>query len=177
MIVDQQHRAVVVAIGCVPAEMDLANILHREIIDERGCVEPVIDRLYEQIVDVEEKPATGTPHDLPQELHLAHRHVGEGHIGGWVLESHAPPEPVLHLVDILADARQRLLRVGQRQEIVEIDAVVARPGEMLREERGLVALDQRFDPAKMLPIKRARAPSDSPTPCNETGYRSRMAPR
>ena len=68
------------------------------------------------------------------------------------------PEPVLHLVDMLADARQRLLRVGQRQEIVEIDAVVARPGEMLREERGLVALDQRFEPAKMRPIERARAP-------------------
>ena len=104
-------------------------------------------------------------HHLAQERDLAHRRIGEGHIGGRVLEQHGPPQHLLHLVDMRAHTRQRLLGVGQRQKVVEIDAVMARPGEMLGEERGLVAGDER--PRQRCSRSRGPLPPiDSPTPCS-----------
>ena len=52
------------------------------------------------------------------------------------------PIAVLHLVDVSADMRQRYLVVGQRQQIVEEDAVMRGPGEMLGEQRRLIDIDQ-----------------------------------
>jgi hypothetical protein len=68
----------------------------------------------------------------------------------------------LHLLDMLADTRERLLGVRQRQEVVEIDAVMARPGEMLGEERGLVARDERFQAPEMLAVEGAASADRQP---------------
>src|SRR3989304_3376188 len=119
MVVDQKRRAVVVAVGSMPAKMNLAYMLDREGVDEGPRVEAVIDGLDEHIVDVEQKPATRAPHHLAQELDLAHCRTGEGHIGGGILEQHAAAEGILHLVDMLAHPRKSLFRVRQRQEGVE----------------------------------------------------------
>jgi len=59
---------------------------------------------------------------------------------------------------MLAYPRKRLFRVRQRQEVVEIDGVMARPGEMLREERRLVPGDQGLKAVEMLPVECPTAP-------------------
>ena len=69
--------------------------------------------------------------DLAQELDLAHGRALEGDIGRGILEQHLPPKRLLHLVDVVGDAGKRLGVVGNRQKVVEIDAVMGRPGEML----------------------------------------------
>ena len=68
-----------------------------------------------------------------------------------------PPKRLLHLVDVVADAGKRLGVVGNRQKVVEIDAVMGRPGEMLGEQRRLVAVDQALEPREMLAVERPGA--------------------
>jgi hypothetical protein len=63
---------------------------------------------------------------------------------------------------MLADAGKRLVGVRQRQKIVEIDAVMARPGEMLREARGSIALHQSLKPCEVLPVERGTAANGKP---------------
>ena len=80
------------------------------------------------VVDIEKKATACPIRNGPQELGLAHRALGEGKIGGGVFQKHPPPEHLLDLVDVVADAGLRGLGIGERQEIVEIGAAVARPG-------------------------------------------------
>ena len=55
------------------------------------------------------------------------------------------------------DAGKRLGVVGNRQKIVEIDAVMGRPGEMLGEQRRLVAVDHALEPREVLAVERPGA--------------------
>src|SRR3990170_3718406 len=162
MVVDQQRRTALVAVDSMPAKINLADMLDREGVDEGSRVEAMIDGLDEYIVDVEQKPAPRAPHHLAQEFDLAHSRPGEGHIGGGILEQHPAADCLLHLVDMLAYPLKRLFRVRQRQEVVEIDGVMARPGEVLGEERGLVAGDQHLEAAEMLPVECPAAPDREP---------------
>jgi hypothetical protein len=64
----------------------------------------VIDGGHIDVIDVEQEPATGTVHDLAQELDLAHGRVLEGDIGRGILEQHLTLECFLHLVDVVGHA-------------------------------------------------------------------------
>ena len=57
--------------------------------------------------------------------------LGECDVGRRVLEQHLPPQLLLHLVDMIADQRERRVSIGQRQQVVEEGIVMARPGKML----------------------------------------------
>ena len=46
---------------------------------------------------------------------------------------------------------------------------MGRPGEMLGEERRLVARDERSQAPEMLAVEGAAPPIDSPTPCSDMG--------
>ena len=109
------------------------------------------------VVHVEQEPAAGAVDDLAQELDLAHGRVLEGDIGRGILQQHLAPERLLHLVDVVGDAGKRLVVVGNRQKIVEIDAVMGRPGEMLGEQRRLVAVDHALQAREMLAVERPGA--------------------
>jgi hypothetical protein len=61
---------------------------------------------------------------------------------------------LLHFVDMLAHARKRGPRVRQRQQVVEIGRLVRRPGEMLRDKRRLVALDESAEAGEMGLVER-----------------------
>ena len=115
MVVDQERGIVVVAVNGMTAEMNFADMLDGEFVDEGSRIEAVIDGLDVHIVHVEQKPAAGAARNLAQERDLAHRRIGESDIGGGILEQHPAPERLLHLLDMVADARERLLGVGQRQ--------------------------------------------------------------
>ena len=55
---------------------------------------------------------------------------------------------------MLGDAGQRLRRIGQRQQVIEVDAAVRRPGEMLGEALRLIAVAKRFQSRQMVAIER-----------------------
>ena len=159
MAVDQQKVALVVRLLGMPGEMDLAHMLERKIgeIGERGVA--VIGGRDEDVVDVEQQAASGAPDKLADEIRLAHRRFREDDIGRRVLEQDRAADRLLHLVDVIGDARKRRLRVGQRQQIVEIGRVVGRPGEMLGNKRRLVAIDERLEAPEMRLVERLR-PAD-----------------
>ncbi|GFO83370.1 MAG: hypothetical protein A49_29970 [Methyloceanibacter sp.] len=102
----------------------------------------MIDGLHEDVVDVEQQTASGSADDGAQELDLAHRRLGIGHIGRWIFEKHWPRHRIVHFVDVIADAGERCIRIGQRKKIVQIDGVVTGPREMLGKEAGLIAVSK-----------------------------------
>jgi len=65
---------------------------------------------------------------------------------------------------MLGDPRERRRVVRQRQQIVEIDAVMRRPREMLRKAFRPVAVAQGLESREMVAIERFIAPIESPTP-------------
>ena len=78
----------------------------------------MIDRVDVDVVDIEERLATGTAGNRGNELPLAHGVVFEANIGGNVFDEERSAERGLHDVDALANERQRFLGERQRQEIV-----------------------------------------------------------
>ena len=57
---------------------------------------------------------------------------------------------------MLRDMGDRLVRVGQGQEVVEEGALVSRPGQVLGNEGRLEALGDRGQPLKMGAVERSR---------------------
>jgi hypothetical protein len=85
---------------------------------------------------------------------FVHRARLEGEVGGRVLEQDAAAEHLLDLLDMLGDPGKRRLGVGQRQQVVEEDPLVGRPGQMLGDKAGLVALTKAFEPCEMRLVER-----------------------
>ena len=153
MGVDQQRIAVVVALGRVAGEVDLADQLDREAVDIGDRIVLLVGGRDVDVVDVEEKTAARAAGDLGEEVDLAHGALAESHIGRRVLEEHAAADGLLHLVDVIGDPAERSLVIGKRQQVVVEDRVVARPGEMLREQARLVAVDQMPEALEVVPVE------------------------
>ncbi len=117
-----------------------------------------------QVVHVQQQAAAGAPHQRRQEGGLGHRRMVEGDIGRGVLHQDAPAEHVLHLRDMVGDVRERSLGIGQRQQVVQELAAMARPGEMLADQPGLVAFDEGLQAAQMIRVQRCRAADRQPDP-------------
>ncbi|ODR99207.1 hypothetical protein AUC68_04145 [Methyloceanibacter methanicus] len=162
MIVDEQERAIFVRVLRMAAQVNLADMLHGERFEIGIRTEAVIDGLNEHVVHVEQQAAARPPHGLAQELDLAHRRFGIGHIGRRVFEKHLPAHRILHFTDVFADAGQCLLGIGERQEVVEIDGIVARPGQVLGEQGRFVAVGERAQTGKMAGIERPGAADGQP---------------
>ena len=147
--IDEQAIAFVVALLRMSGEMDFADRRERiigQIVDRRKAV---IGRRHEDIVDVEQQPAAGAPRDGADKIRLAHCRFVEQDIGRGIFEQEPPADRLLHLVDMIAHRRERRLRVGQRQQVVEIGGLVGRPSQMLGDERRLVALNESAEAREM----------------------------
>ena len=72
-------------------------------------------------------------------------------------------------MDVLRDDGERLLRVRQREEVVQVGGPADAPRQMLGHEARLDAIDQRPEPARCRASRRPSLPSESPTPWSETG--------
>ena len=114
----------------------------------------MIDGADEHVADVEQKTAAGPARDLAQEIRLRPRAFREHDIGRGIFEQHRSPERVLHFVDMLRHTGERLVGIGQGQEVVEERALVGRPGEVLGNEGRLKALGDRREPLKMGAVER-----------------------
>ena len=68
MIIDEEPRSFAVAIFGKASEMKFVDMLHGKGVDVSGGVEPVINRGNMDVVDVEQKPASGLLGDCRQEF-------------------------------------------------------------------------------------------------------------
>ena len=89
-------------------------------------VEVVVEGADIDVVDVEQDLAVGAPRQLGDELPFGQLGGGVGDVARDVLEHQAAAEPVLHLHHPLGDVVQRLLGVGQRQQVVHVDGRAGR---------------------------------------------------
>src|SRR5882724_5392608 len=157
MTVDQQYVSLVVVLFGMTGEMNLADARERKIREIFARREAVIGGGYEDIVDVEQQAASGTPGNRADEVRLAHRRFAKGEIGRWVFKQERPADRLLHFVDMIADPAECRLGVGQRQQIVEIDGLMRRPGEMLGDQRRLVARNEVPEASQMRLVERLRS--------------------
>src|SRR5216684_6995019 len=112
--VDQQRGAGVVGFFIMPAEMDFLHAIERKRLQIWQRLSAVVLCRHENVVDVEQQPASGSLRYLGKEVDLRDRAFGKTNVSGWIFEQHLASKRRLHLVDMLGDPRQRLLRIGQR---------------------------------------------------------------
>src|SRR5271166_2463615 len=147
--VDEQRLALVVALFGMSGEMDFADEpkrIIRQIVERR---EAVVGSRHEDVVDVEQEAAAGAARDGADEIRLAHCRFPEQDIGRRIFEQQRSADRLLHFVDMVAHRRERRFGVGQRKQVVEIYVLVRRPGQMLGDERGLVATNKVGETGKM----------------------------
>ena len=83
-----------------------------------------------------------------QELDLAELVTLKTQVVRRVLDRDRPADRILHLGDALADVLQRRARARERQEVGQVVAAEARPGEVLGDERRLQLADERSERAE-----------------------------
>ena len=162
MGVDQQLCAGIVDLVIVPGEMNLRHPVERKsvkIIERTGSV---VFRLHEDIVDVEQQPTASSIRKLLDEFDFRNRTFGKLHVSRRIFQQHLSPECDLHLVDVLNGIGKRLFAIGKRQEVIVIDAIVRRPGEMLRKAFRAMAANQLFQASKMIAVERPHGPDRKP---------------
>ena len=81
--------------------------------------------------------------------HSGYVEVGELQIAGDVLDQDLPAQKILRAADIGADDIERLLGIGQRQQIVQMASADRAPAQMIGHQRRLEALDQRLELRQM----------------------------
>src|SRR6266849_2264974 len=126
------------------AEMDLLHAIERKRVQIWQGLRAMVVCRHEDVVDVEQQPASGSLRYLGQEVDLRDRAFGKTNVSGWIFEQHLASKRRLCLVDMLGDPRQRLRCIGERQKVVEVHAAVRRPGEMFGETLRRVAIAERF---------------------------------
>ena len=118
MRVDQERQVGVVGILGAACKMDFADRRHREIGEIAMRIAPVVGRADEDVVDVEQKAASGPPDDLGEKLGFFDGGFGEGDVGGRVFEQDRPAERALRLIDMLdrpgPASRRRTAGAGDR---------------------------------------------------------------
>ena len=48
-------------------------------------------------------------------------------VAGWVFDENLPAQVILHLIDPVNHVQKRLLRIRERQQVIEMSAVDRRP--------------------------------------------------
>ena len=137
--------------------MDLADALEREVVQIALHRAAVVGRRDEGVAEVQQQATAGAPRDGAQELGLAQRRRRKGDVGSRVFQQQRAPDGLLHLVDVRAHGLQRGAGVGQRQQVVVEHPGVAGPGQVLRNQRRLVAPHQLGKARQVGRIQHARA--------------------
>jgi len=114
------------------------------------------------IVHIQQQSAAGAADHRRDEIRLGQGRGSEFDIGGRIFQQQAPPQALLHLVDMRANPRERALVIGNGQEIIEKSAAVATPGQMFGERLRLIARQQARQPVQMPTIQRLLAADRQP---------------
>ncbi len=124
-------------------QMDLPDAVDRHAGDVIERRKAVIDRVYVDIVHVEQDAAVGALGDSGQELPFGHRGVLVGQVARNILDQNAPAQPLLHVADSRRGRGHRFFGERQREQIVRVMPSERAPAKMVGDPRGLEAADQR----------------------------------
>ena len=130
--VDQVRHAVGVA-----GQMKLHDPLVRDRADELERIEVVVEARDVDVVDVQQQAAAGRLGHPREKFGLGHRRVGERDVRAGVLEHQRPLEHVLHVRIRSITWPQRLLGVGNRQQVVRVAAGDSGPADMVGDPQGV----------------------------------------
>ena len=153
--VDQERPAVGIGFHGVAGEMDLPHAVQGEGIQVGLRAVPEVGGGYVDVVDVQQQAASAAPGDFHEEFHFRILVPVEAEVGRGIFQQDLPAEAVLHQVHVIRDPPEGLVVVGQRQQVVEEQALMGGPGEMFADCRGFEA---PHDPAETLQVVRVRAP-------------------
>src|SRR5262249_15453043 len=137
----------------MPGNMELHDAINGNSVEEGTRIKSVIESVDEDIVDVEQHPAAGSACQLGDEFTFGHLRVFKANISRYVLEGDRSAQHLLHLVDARDDVLQGFARVGDRQEVVQVHPMHARPAEMVRNPLGLDALCERLEAREIVHVE------------------------
>src|SRR5258708_17310800 len=124
MFVDQKPVAGIVPALGEPGEVYFSDMHHRKAIEIFVRIESMIDGRYLHVVDIEKQPASGPLDNLAQKIDFRASAVGYRHVRSRIVERRAAAQRRLRLIDVLAHARKRCFVLRDRQEVVEVSAIV-----------------------------------------------------
>src|SRR5262245_9856973 len=125
--------------------MNLVDIRGGKGVEVRSGIAAQVARAHINVVHVEQQPAAGTPYEFREKLDLAELVTFEAQVVTGIFDRDAPLQRVLDARNVGTDPIQRFSRARKRQQVRVIRAVPGRPGEMLRYERRLEALDEALE--------------------------------
>ena len=149
VVVDQDRRAVIEHVPGMPGQMKLSDRLAGQFVQPVGRVELEIVRRDGHVVDVEQQAASAPAHEFVEELCLGQGGVAEAEICRRVLDGDLSPQSILQATDVAGDDVQRLLRVGQWQQVIEVTPLETAPRQMLRYQCRLQSVDESGDLVEM----------------------------
>src|SRR6516162_17819 len=162
MIVDPQCASIRKFADAVAGEMNLTDCQGGQMSNIGGGIASVIFCADIDVVDVAEDAASGARRNRGHKFPFGDGRVSELHVGGRILDQNSTPKPALHLIDIAADRRQRLLGHRQRQQIGKIVAAADAPGDMLGDKRRFDTLGDLLDTIEVRNVETVCAPQREP---------------
>src|SRR5712692_5049377 len=141
MVVDEDGEPVSV-IARMAGYMDLGHELPRQSVHVGYGIETHVVGRDIDIVHVTEQPTAGSPYEFGQELGLRDGRMPEAEIARRILDEDLPTKRDLSLVDVPADYLETLVRVRQREKMIQVHAARDAPRQVLRHQGRLDAPDQ-----------------------------------
>src|SRR5882757_11210746 len=117
------------ALITMPGKVKLPDALLRHGVQIDLRVEAVIDATDVDVVDVEQDGTVRALGDLAQEFPFAHVGLLISQIARYVFKQELLPKRILYLADAGDHMRQRLLVIGERQQVVQVPSADAGPTE------------------------------------------------
>ena len=152
MAVDQQALAGGFVDG-EPGEMDFPDQLVRNRVEIGFRVDADILGADMDVVDVDKQAAPGPFRRLDDERHLVHFPVRQNEVIGRILDQDRPPQRLLHLVDIVAQAVEARPAEARRQQVGEPQPVMRGPGDVFGNEPWIETLDQPAERLQMVRVE------------------------
>ena len=138
----------------VAGHVKLHDPICRNSVEEGQRIVTVVEGADIDVVDVEQQPASGAARQLGQEFPFRHFGIVELDIGRDILEHDGAAKEVLHQFHPADDVIERFLCVRDRQQIMQVLAVHARPAQMIRNPFRLGAPREVFQPLQIFEIRR-----------------------
>src|SRR5579875_2201365 len=120
-------------------KVELDHTLWRYGIDVSLRIEAMVEGVDVNVVDIEQNPTVDLVGHRPQKLPFLHLRDAKGQVTGNVLDQKRPAQKILDLPDACGDISHNFVRIGQRQEVMQVMPSDSSPAEMIGNPRRLEA--------------------------------------
>src|SRR5262249_43484407 len=139
---------------CMTSQVKFLHRGGRNAIEVAAGVKTMVHGIDVQVIDVEQYAAAGLAHQRGQEFPFGNFGALELEVTRDVLDQNLAAECVLHVANPCRGVSQCLLRVGQRQEVIQVTAIERAPREVLGYQHGLKLAHQTLELLQVISIER-----------------------